>query len=74
MKKDIFFIPGAVHEIPPKEFVKAKKLARAITLSEFEVDPDEWKKISDENSVCVSWKVGKRLWAKKTKIFTIARI
>ena len=31
MKKDIFFILTIYSEIPPKEFLKAKKLARPIT-------------------------------------------
>lgn len=43
------FYPNWLHEIPAKEFLKAKKLAREITLSEFEVDPDEWTKICYEN-------------------------
>ncbi|RYY11964.1 MAG: DUF1835 domain-containing protein, partial [Chitinophagaceae bacterium] len=42
--KGAIFYPQWLHVIPPKEFLKAKKLARPITLSEFEVDPDEWTK------------------------------
>ena len=42
--KGNIFYPDNLFQIPPKEFIKAKKLARLITLSEFEVDPDEWKK------------------------------
>ena len=34
------FYPAALHEIQPKEFLKAKKLPRLINLSEFEIDPD----------------------------------
>ena len=49
MKRDRYFIHHGLQEIQPKEFLKAKKLARPITLSEFEVDPDEWKKLCDEN-------------------------
>src|SRR5215813_4163900 len=41
-EKGSVFYPEWLHTIPPKEFLKAKKLSRAITLSEFEVDPDEW--------------------------------
>ncbi|MFX9061550.1 DUF1835 domain-containing protein, partial [Acinetobacter baumannii] len=44
-EKGNIFYPTHLHEIQPKEFIKAKKLARPISLSEFEVDPDEWKKI-----------------------------
>ena len=48
-EKGTIFYPNWLHEIPAKEFLKAKKLAREITLSEFEVDPDEWNKICAEN-------------------------
>ncbi len=44
-EKGQIFYPTHLAEIQPKEFLKAKKLARPITLSEFEVDPDEWKKL-----------------------------
>ena len=45
MRKGQFFYPNNLFEIQPKEFLKAKKLARPISLSEFETDPDEWKKL-----------------------------
>jgi len=44
-EKGLIFYPQWLHVIPPKEFLKAKKLARPVTLSEFEVDPDEWAKL-----------------------------
>ena len=47
-EKGNIFYPLWLHTIPPKEFLKAKKLARPITLSEFEVDPDEWIRLSNE--------------------------
>ncbi len=51
-EKGGIFYPTNLFQIAPKEFLKAKKLARPITLSEFEVDPDEWKKLcSDSNQV-----------------------
>ena len=43
--KGNIFYPEWLHKIPAKEFLKAKKLAREITLSEFEVDPDEWERL-----------------------------
>jgi hypothetical protein len=49
-EKGQLFYPDRLHTIPPKEFLKAKKLSRPITLSEFEVDPDEWTKICNEGS------------------------
>ena len=45
-EKGNIFYPQWLSEIPAKEFLKAKKLAREITPSEFEVDPDEWEKLS----------------------------
>src|SRR6476620_8971832 len=48
-EKGGIFYPSWLHEIQPKEFLKAKKLSRPITLSEFEIDPDEWKKLASEN-------------------------
>lgn len=48
-EKGLIFYPSYLSEILPKEFVKAKRLARPITLSEFELDPDEWNKICNED-------------------------
>ena len=47
-EKGLIFYPEWLSSIPPKEFLKAKKLARPITLSEFEVDPDEWTRLQNE--------------------------
>jgi hypothetical protein len=60
-EKGNIFYPEWLHIIPPKEFLKAKKLARPITLSEFEVDPDEWKKLSGENKYVRILEGGKKL-------------
>lgn len=30
---------------------QSKKLCRPITLSEFEIDPDEWRKLTEENAM-----------------------
>ena len=60
-EKGLIFYPEWLHVIPPKEFLKAKKLARPITLSEFEVDPDEWKKLMQENKGVRILEGGKKL-------------
>ncbi|MEJ7589835.1 MAG: DUF3658 domain-containing protein [Ferruginibacter sp.] len=60
-EKGNIFYPDWLHEIPAKEFLKAKKLAREITLSEFEVDPDEWTKICEENRGVRLLEGGKKL-------------
>lgn len=51
-EKGNIFYPDWLSQIQPKEFLKAKKLARPVTVSEFEVDSDEWNKITqDERQV-----------------------
>ncbi len=60
-EKGNIFYPNWISEIPAKEFLKAKKLAREITLSEFEVDPDEWSKICGENKGVRLLEGGKKL-------------
>ena len=55
------FYPSWLHTIPPKEFLKAKRLARPITLSEFEVDPDEWIRLCNEDKGVRVLEGGKKL-------------
>jgi hypothetical protein len=63
-EKGQLFYPSWLHEIRPKELLKAKRLVRPVTLSEFEVDPDEWKKICDENAVVRTLEGGKKIIGK----------
>jgi hypothetical protein len=63
-EKGQIFYPQHLSEIQPKEFLKARKLAREITLSEFEVDPDEWKKLCTENAMVRILEGGKKLASK----------
>ncbi len=60
-EKGQLFYPTYLSQIQPKEFLKAKKLARPITLSEFELDPDEWKKICTEQEVVKFLEGGKKI-------------
>ena len=60
-EKGQLFYPTHLSQIEPKEFIKAKKLARPITLSEFELDPDEWKKLCQENEGVRFLEGGKKL-------------
>ena len=60
-EKGNIFYPTNLFQIPAKEFLKAKKLARPITLSEFEVDPDEWTKLAGENKGVRLLEGGKKL-------------
>jgi len=60
-EKGNIFYPTWLSEIPAREFLKAKKLAREITPSEFEVDPDEWIRICNENKGVRLLEGGKKL-------------
>ncbi len=60
-EKGQLFYPTYLSQIQPKEFIKAKKLARPITLSEFELEPDEWNKICTEQEVIKFLEGGKKI-------------
>lgn len=68
-EKGQIFYPSWLHEIQPKEFVKAKKLARPITLSEYEIDPDEWRRLSEENAPVRILEGGKKLAGKEESFY-----
>jgi hypothetical protein len=60
-EKGNIFYPDWLSQIQPREFLKAKKLARPITTSEFEVDADEWNKIAAEGKMVRLLEWGKKL-------------
>jgi hypothetical protein len=68
-EKGHIFYPVNLFQIQPKEFIKAKKLARPVTLSEFEIDPDEWKKLCDENKPVRLLEGGKKLIQKEIDFY-----
>ena len=68
-EKGQIFYPVALHEILPKEFLKAKKLNRAVTLSEFEVDPDEWKRLTNENAMVRILEGGKKIVSREADFY-----
>jgi hypothetical protein len=68
-EKGGIFYPAWLSEIQPKEFLKAKRLARPITLSEFEIDPDEWKKLANENATVRILEGGKKIASKEADFY-----
>ena len=68
-EKGHIFYPSWLNEIQPKEFLKARKLARPITLSEFEIDPDEWRKIAEENAAVRILEGGKKIAGKEENFY-----
>jgi hypothetical protein len=67
--KGQLFYPSWLGEIPAKEFLKAKKLARPITVSEYEIDPDEWRKHVEENALVRILEGGKKIVGKDADFF-----
>ena len=68
-EKGQLFYPINIHDILPKEAVKAKKLNRPITQSEFETDKDEWKRLSTENSMVRILEGGKKIVGKEVVFY-----
>jgi hypothetical protein len=64
-EKGNIFYPDWLSQIQPKEFLKAKKLARPITTSEFEVDGDEWNKICEDDKMIRLLEGGKKIVQKE---------
>ncbi|MBS1665112.1 MAG: DUF1835 domain-containing protein [Bacteroidetes bacterium] len=60
-EKGLIFYPVNLFDIPAREFLKARKLARPITLSEFEIDPDEWNRLCQEDKGVRILEGGKKL-------------
>jgi hypothetical protein len=63
------FYPDWLSQIQPKEFLKAKKLARPITTSEFEVDGDEWNKICEDDKMIRLLEGGKKIVQKEVNYY-----
>ncbi len=60
-EKGHLFYPNNLFQIQPKEFLKAKKLARPVTVSEFETEPDEWVRLCNENAIIRTLEGGKKI-------------
>lgn len=60
-EKGSIFYPSHLHQIQPKELVKARRLNRQISTAEIELDGDEWKKICNENAPVRTLEGGKKI-------------
>jgi hypothetical protein len=63
------FYPTHLHQILAKEFLKAKKLARAVSLAEFELDGDEWSRLMNENAGIRLLEGGKKIKGEPTAFY-----
>jgi len=60
-EKGNVFYPVLLSEIPPREYIKAKKLVRPVSSAEFETDPDEWDRLASENKNLRLFEGGKKI-------------
>jgi hypothetical protein len=63
------FYPSSLSEIPSREFIKAKKLARPVSSAEFETDPDEWTRLVSENKNLRLLEGGKKIVQREDDYF-----
>lgn len=63
------FYPTRLSEILPKEFLKARKLAREITAAEVEMDGEEWQKLKEENAHVRLLEGGKKISSQPNDYF-----
>ncbi|SFD50180.1 Protein of unknown function [Chitinophaga sp. CF118] len=68
-EKGGLFYPTHLHQIIPKEFLKAKKLARPVSLAEFEIDGDEWSRMMNENAGIRLLEGGKKIKGEPTVFY-----
>lgn len=68
------FYPAYLHSIPPKEFKKAKRLARPIGHEEALSDINEWNKLSEENAVFRTLEGSKKIVSKNENFYDAAII
>ncbi len=68
-EKGSVFYPTHLHQILAKEFLKAKKLARPVSLAEFELDGDEWSRMMNENGGIRLLEGGKKIKGEPTTFY-----
>lgn len=68
-EKGQLFYPNNFSQVPPKEFIKTKRLLKEITPSEYELEIDEWKKMQTENSWVRIYEGGKKIISKRNHYY-----
>jgi hypothetical protein len=58
------YYPHSIAEILPRELIKAKRLARPVTLSEMETDGEEWARLVGENAGIRTHEGGKKIMSR----------
>ncbi len=59
--KGQLFYPSNFSQVPPKEFKKTKRLLKEVSVSEYELETDEWSKLQQENAWVRTYEGGKKV-------------
>lgn len=68
-EKGGIFYPVCLHEILPKELVKAQKLARPVSPAEFEIDSEDWRRLQAGDDTVRILEGGKKISGKSADAF-----
>ncbi len=68
-EKGQLFYPNNFSQVPPKEFIKTKRLLKEVTVSEYELEADEWKRLQEENKWVRIYEGGKKILSKEATHF-----
>ncbi len=60
-EKGAMFYPKNFSEVPPKEFIKTKRLLKEVSAADYETEGDTWEKLQFENAMVRVFKGGKEL-------------
>lgn len=68
-EKGQVFYPERLSDIPSREFIKARQLARPVTPAEFETDGEEWTKLVDSGEMLRIAEGGKKVTGQEESYF-----
>ncbi|HMT34507.1 MAG: DUF1835 domain-containing protein [Bacteroidetes bacterium] len=68
-EKGQLFYPINFSQVPPKEFIKTKRLLKEVTIAEYEVEIDEWKRLQEDNTWVRLYEGGKKIVSKPMTYF-----
>ncbi len=71
-EKGQMFYPASFDQIPPKEFVKTKRLLKEVSPAEYETDGDEWSRLILEASFIRVFEGGKKISSKELNHYDFA--
>lgn len=68
-EKGQLFYPNNFSQVPPKEFMKTKRLLKEVTPAEYEVEVDEWLRLQQDNQWVRIYEGGKKIVSKDVTFY-----